>query len=81
MESDGPSDDGYLPPGGLVIDPELLKILANPLEPDRPPLKEVGDFLVCTKTGVGFPVVNGIPHLLPEDAISADKMKELLYER
>ena len=61
-----------------MIDPELLKILANPLEADRPPLREVGDYLVCTKTGVGFPVVDGIPHLLPEDAIPADQMKQLL---
>lgn len=61
-----------------MIDPELLKALGNPLEPDRPPLREEGDYLVCTKTGVGFPVVNGIPHLLPEDAIPAEKMKELL---
>jgi uncharacterized protein YbaR (Trm112 family) len=64
-----------------VIDPDLLKILANPLEPDRPPLREQGDFLICTKTGVGFPVVDGIPHLLPEDAISFEKMKELLNAR
>lgn len=61
-----------------MIDPELLKILANPLEDDRPPLREEGDYLVCTKTGVGFPVVDGIPHLLPEDVIPAEKMRELL---
>ncbi len=61
-----------------MIDPELLSILANPLEPDRPPLREDGSYLVCTKTGVGFPVVDGIPHLLPEDAIPAERMATLL---
>ncbi|MGV3616268.1 MAG: Trm112 family protein [Fimbriimonas sp.] len=61
-----------------MIDPELLKVLGNPLEPDRPPFRQEGDYLVCTKTGVGFPIVDGIPHLLPEDAIPAEKMKELL---
>ncbi|AIE85530.1 hypothetical protein OP10G_2162 [Fimbriimonas ginsengisoli Gsoil 348] len=70
-----------LPQGRQVIDPDLLKILANPLEPDRPPLREEGDYLVCTKTGVGFPVVGGIPHLLPEDAIPVEKMKEILSAR
>lgn len=64
-----------------MIDPELLEILANPLEHDRPPLRLEGDYLVCTKTGVGFPVVDGIPHLLPENAIPADKLKELLDAR
>lgn len=62
-----------------MIDPNLVAILANPLEPDRPPLKLVGNYLVCTKTGVGFPIVDDIPHMLPESAIPADKMKELLH--
>lgn len=64
-----------------MIDPELLKILGNPLEPDRPPLREEGNFLICTRTGVGFPVVDGIPHLLPEDAIPAARLKELMSGR
>lgn len=58
-----------------MIDPELVKLLANPLEPDRPPLRQEGEFLICTKTGVGFPIVDGIPHLLPEDVISAEEMR------
>lgn len=64
-----------------MIDPDLLAVLGNPLEPDRPPLELKGDYLVCTKTGVGFPIVDDIPRLLPEDAIPAEKMKELLLER
>jgi uncharacterized protein YbaR (Trm112 family) len=57
---------------------EVLAKLANPLEPDRPPLRKVGDYLVCTKTGVGFPIRDGVPRLLPEDVISAEDMKEIL---
>lgn len=64
-----------------MLNPELLKILGNPLEPDRPPFREEGDYLVCTKTGVAFPVVDGIPHLLPENAIPADKYQELIRGR
>ena len=63
-----------------MIRPELLALLANPLEDDRPPLREEGDYLICTKTGTGFPVRDGIPQLLPEDAIPADQMEKILSE-
>jgi uncharacterized protein YbaR (Trm112 family) len=64
-----------------VIDPELLSILACPVCQDRPPLRLSGDFLVCTGAGHGFRIVDGIPHLLPEDAIAPESMKELLNDR
>ncbi len=51
-----------------MIDPKLLAVLANPNHPDRPPLLERGDELVCSLTGETFPVVEGIPRLLPESA-------------
>ena len=60
------------------MDEQFLQLLANPNHPDRPALKQVGEYLVCTKTGVGFPIVDGIPQLLPESEIPAEKMKELL---
>jgi uncharacterized protein YbaR (Trm112 family) len=63
-----------------MIDPKLLEILGNPLEPDRPPLREERGYLVCTKTGVGFPIEDGIPQLLPENAIPAETLKRLLDE-
>ncbi|HWA83242.1 MAG TPA: Trm112 family protein [Fimbriimonadaceae bacterium] len=50
-----------------MIDPEFLAILACPICPDRPALREEGDTLVCVKAGHRFPVVDGIPHLMPED--------------
>ncbi len=60
-----------------MIDPSLLEVLGCPLEPERPPFRESGDFLICTSCGSAFPVVGGIPHLLPEDAIPPEKVKEM----
>lgn len=57
---------------------ELLEVLACPLDTERPPLQLVGAYLVCTKCGYGFAIVDGIPHLLPDDAIEPAKLKELL---
>lgn len=53
----------------LSIDPELLEILACPLCDDRPPLELIEEHLVCTKCGSRYPIEDGIPRLLPEDAI------------
>jgi uncharacterized protein YbaR (Trm112 family) len=61
-----------------VISPELLEILGCPLEEGRPPLEQRGDYLVCTSCGAGYRIEAGIPNLLPEDAIPAEKMKEVL---
>ena len=66
-----------------MLDPALVAILANPAHPDRPPLAlrtkpDGGELLVCTLTGLGFPVEGGIPRLLPESAIPADETARLL---
>lgn len=51
-----------------MIEPDLLALLRCPLHPDDGgELHEDGDRLVCPQ-GHAFPVVDGIPHLLPEDA-------------
>ncbi|MCB8932428.1 MAG: hypothetical protein M9921_04520 [Fimbriimonadaceae bacterium] len=60
-----------------MIDPQLLSVLACPVCDDRPPLREEGDYLVCTRRGHAFPVKEGIPHLLPEDAIPSEAYEEL----
>lgn len=52
-----------------MLDPKLVRILRNPLRPDGPPLEERDGFLVSPDDGVRFPIIDGIPHLLPEDAI------------
>lgn len=58
-----------------VIDADLLRILACPLCPERPQLSLVGHFLVCDKCHNAFPIVDGIPRLTPEDAVSVDQIK------
>ncbi len=52
-----------------MVSEELLAILACPACDDRPPLKLEGEFLVCTKCGRKYPIVDDIPHLLVEEAI------------
>jgi uncharacterized protein YbaR (Trm112 family) len=52
-----------------VISKELLEILACPACDERPPLREEDGFLVCTKCGRKYPIVDDIPHLLVEEAI------------
>ncbi len=61
-----------------ILDPELVAMLANPIEEDRPALVQRGAYLVCTKTGVGFPIIDGIPRLLPENVIPAAELEKLL---
>lgn len=59
-----------------MIDPRLLEILACPLTNERPPLRLQGDYLVCDACAKAFPIVNGIPHLLPENAIPLEKLED-----
>ncbi|MER2092353.1 Trm112 family protein, partial [Saccharopolyspora rectivirgula] len=55
------------------LEPQLLEILAcpcpqhAPLQPGRPGEPEA-DFLTCTSCGRSFPVRDGIPVLLLEEA-------------
>lgn len=51
-----------------ALDPALLALLACPACPGRPPLRQEGDRLVCDACGRRYPIVDGIPHLLPEAA-------------
>lgn len=53
-----------------MIDPALLEVLACPVCEDRPALTLDGSQLVCP-AGHRFPIIDGIPHLLPEDATTA----------
>jgi len=58
----------------VELDPELMEILACPSD-DHAPLRAGSaddpdaDVLTCTACGRAFPVVDGIPVLLLEDAI------------
>jgi uncharacterized protein len=49
-----------------MIDQKLLDILACPL--CKTPVKEEGDRLVCTQCGRRYPVRDGIPVMLIEEA-------------
>jgi len=53
-----------------MIDQKLLDILACPL--CKTPVKQEGDRLVCTQCGRRYPVRDGIPVMLMEDAESGE---------
>lgn len=48
-----------------TINPELLKILACPMCKQKVELR--GEELVCVGCGRRYPIVNGIPHMLPDE--------------
>ncbi|HEX4700982.1 MAG TPA: Trm112 family protein [Pseudonocardiaceae bacterium] len=58
----------------VELDPQLLEILACP-SPDHAPLRlgtaedKDADFLTCTSCGRSFPVRDGIPVLLLDEAV------------
>ena len=49
-----------------LIDQELLEILACPL--DKAPVRLQGDRIVCTKCGRRYPIREGIPVMLIDEA-------------
>jgi uncharacterized protein YbaR (Trm112 family) len=51
-----------------VISPDLLEILACPACDARPKVKLENDRLVCSECGRRYPVRDGIPVMLVEDA-------------
>jgi uncharacterized protein YbaR (Trm112 family) len=63
-----------------VIDPAFLEILRCPIHPEGPPLKQRGPFLICPIDGAGYRVVDGIPHMLPDDEIPAEGIEAELKE-
>lgn len=65
-----------------AVDPELLDLLRCPLT--RSPLRQEGDFLVAEVGGLAYPVRDGIPVMLVEEAklpagvASLDELKSRL---
>jgi uncharacterized protein YbaR (Trm112 family) len=49
-----------------VIDPELLEMLRCPVTRSR--LRQEGDFLIAEVGGLSYPVRDGIPVMLAEEA-------------
>lgn len=52
-----------------MIDPKLLEILACPACDDRPPVKLKDGLLVCEKCKRAYPIKDGIPIMLVEEAV------------
>ena len=52
-----------------MVDQDLLKILACPACDDRPPVKQEGDRLVCKKCRRAYPIKDGRPVMLIEEAV------------
>jgi len=50
------------------LDPKLLDILACPACDDRPPVELKGDKLHCAKCKRSYPVRDGIPVMLIDEA-------------
>lgn len=55
----------------MMIDREIVEILCCPA--CRGELKEEGDFLVCQSCGLKYPIEEGIPILIVEEAKRDDK--------
>ena len=49
------------------LDPKLVEILACP-EDHHAPVEQRGDVLVCTECGLQFPIRDGIPVMLLDEA-------------
>lgn len=49
-----------------------MLLFACPNCDERPQLVENGPFLVCPVCHRHYPIINGIPHLLPESGLSPE---------
>lgn len=52
---------------------EFLKLLACPKCDSRPPLRLEGEWLICTQCEFGYPIIDDIPHLLIDEAVSPEE--------
>jgi len=57
-----------------LIDRELLEILACPV--CKTGVEEKGEFLVCTECGRMYPVRDGIPIMLVDEAKQSEEKKQ-----
>jgi len=56
---------------GGEVDPELLAILACPL--DKQPVKRDGNYLVCQECQRHYPIRDGIPVMLIDEALTPEQ--------
>ena len=52
----------------MSIDPKLLEILACPACDNRPPVRQEGDRLICDECKRRYPIRDGIPVMLVDEA-------------
>ena len=53
---------------GLEVDPKLLEILVCPLTKAPLHYDKAAQELVCKQSGLAYPIRDGIPIMLPEEA-------------
>jgi uncharacterized protein YbaR (Trm112 family) len=52
-----------------MVSPDLLELLRCPMDPRREArLEDAGDHLTCTRCRLEFPIRDGIPSMLVEEA-------------
>jgi len=56
-----------------VIDNDLLQMIVCPLS--KAPLELVGEDLICEKSQLAYPIIDGIPILLVEEARKIEPSK------
>jgi uncharacterized protein YbaR (Trm112 family) len=70
--STSPEPAPYEPPKlGGDVDPELLAILACPL--DKHPVTRQGNYLVCGECQRHYPIRDGIPVMLIDEALTPEQ--------
>jgi uncharacterized protein YbaR (Trm112 family) len=58
---------------GGNVDAELLDILACPL--DKKPITREGNYIVCSECQRHYPIRDGIPVMLVDEAVTAEQAK------
>jgi len=64
-----------------MIDEQLLELLACPRCATRPPVRLDANLLICKDCGYGYRIIDDIPRMLPEDALTPDEVDKELYGR
>ena len=54
----------------IALDKKLLDILVCPVS--KEPLEQVGNELICKKSKLAYPIKDGIPVMLPDEARKID---------
>ncbi len=69
--AEGPAFSTAPPKLGGDVDPELLAILACPL--DKKPVTREGNYLVCSECKRHYPIRDGIPVMLIDEALTPEQ--------